>query len=293
MAPLYIVAQGDSLSHAAPLYGLTSTDEWLFVLKGLIEAAYGVPVIARNFAIPGTSTGQMVGRNNAFSKYGKPDFAFIRAGTNNNNGTTTVAAGATSTVVPLQAGFGAQYSSGSGIIIGGQKRKITAISSDTVTVPALGSAPASGTAVTMDGEADFASMIAAATAAGCKRLIVMGEHMQNYPGGDTLNAELGTASNWRTLQRLAVQDALALGLDIIYVDNLAYMRGLIGNGAGQEAIGSWCWSAYNSPPGDYHLNSVRTRGTGASGGHDVLAASAFAAIQDKPDWVKAIQALAA
>lgn len=292
----YYQHNGDSLGHCAPFYFTIPSDEWPYRLKLLLSVApYNGNILLRNLAIPGSTSGQMVGRDTCLTEFGAPDMLSVYTGVNDNGAATTVASAASSTVFTLQAGFGVQYGARSWIVVAGNSRQILSIATDTITLAvALPSTPSVGATVTMDTKANIVQFFQDAYAAGCRRSICVGQHYQNYtPGGDTTSVEATGPAALRVIQKAVVTQLQGANYDIIYIDNYLAMSALIT--AGTETQNSLCWSAYSTAPGNYHLNSKRTRG-GPNGGHDVLALNALGSsasqkgIAAQASWIKAIKA---
>jgi hypothetical protein len=286
MTTIALAGMGDSLT--APYgYGNTPADTHLYRLVALLRAKYpAIGFIMRGYGIGGNTTAQMVARFGAMTQYEVPNIGILYGGANDGNGATTVNGTATTTSVPLQAGLGTLYGAGSWIQVAGASAQVLSVSGDTLTLTAataLASAPASGAAVAIDTRRNLAQMGKLLLAAGCKRMLVHGQHMKNWAtgqGGDTLTTEESYYASCRVAQQGAVADLVTAGADAVYVDNLAAMRALISSGA--EAANSNCWAPILN---NQHLNCTRTRAdaAGRAGGHDVLAANAFAAL--KPVWL--------
>jgi hypothetical protein len=228
-------------------------------------------VLIRNFGISGNTTGQMVARQAVLTRFEVPKIVVIYGGTNDAQYATTVQAGSTASVVNVAAGFGANYQPGSYLLVNGVSRQIASVATDAITlVTALGGAPTAGQAVALDTQTNLQTIATFAIAAGCNRLIIVGQHYFNFStGGDTTTTPLAGNATLRTLQQAA---ATAVGAT--YVDAYAYFRGLIV--AGTETQGSFSWHVFDSNP---HLNPL---------GERYLAASYLSSIVGQPTWLAAL-----
>jgi len=287
MTKFAIPFMGDSLTTSAPGYGLTAADEHPSRTGQALQALFPQhEIVVRAVGIGGNSTAQMVGRKKAMTQFEVPALAVLYGGANDPSLSSTVNGGsATTTSIPVQSSSGQYYAVGSWVKISGERRQIAAIVGDTLTLAAaLSSAPANGTAVSIDTEFNLLELALYLKSAGCTRVLVHGQHMKNWTaGGDTLVAEEAVYAGLRIAQKAAVADMIGQGIDAAYCDNLTAMRALISSGA--ETLGSNCWSAMTD---NQHLNCRRTRGdaAGRAGGHDVLAANAVSAITSA-GWVRA------
>lgn len=285
MTVFAIAFLGDSLTTSAPGYGLVAADEHPYrTVERLRGARPGLSIVPRAIGIGGNTSAQMIARKAACTQFEVPRIAVLYAGANDAGASSTAAAGATPTIITVQSGAGPIYGAGSWVTIGGEDRQIAALNGDTMTLATpLSTAPAAGAPVTINTRRNLVELGQWLMGAGCGRVLVHGQHMKNWPsGGDTLVAEEAAYAALRTAQRAAVGDLVSLGVDAVYVDNLAAMRALIASGA--EALGSNNWHAL---PNNQHINCTRTRGDaqGRSGGHDVLAANAAAAMLARADWL--------
>lgn len=122
--------------------------------------------------------------------------------------------------------------------------------------------------------ANIVAMAQALVAKGTNFIVVIGQHYKNWSsGGDTTTTQEATYAGLRTAQQNAVAALVAAGINAIYADMYAIMRGLIVDGT--ETQGSNCWSAVAN---NQHLSSKRTRDGVHDGGHDVIGKAVAAAI---------------
>ena len=249
MAKRAIVAIGDSISYSLGGGGLVANQFYPARLQAAFAALGITDVIARNFGVSGNTTAQMIARMACLNQYETPYIGVIEGGINDGaNGSSVSGSGATTTSIPVQAGHGARFTVGGYVVINGQSRLVTAISTDTLTVsPALSAAPTDATAVAHDTAANIVVLGQYLLAAGCSRLIVLDCHYMNWSsGGDNGASQNATYAAIRTAQAAA-----AATLGATYVDAYNYMRALIADGTYTQ--GDYRWHIADS---NVHLNAA-------------------------------------
>lgn len=300
---------GDSLTHNIAGYSgqgstraFTYDQKWPALVQNEVNSAGG-SMIALNCGRAGDTSGQMLQRAGCMTYYVRPlRIATFYPTTINDTGhpTTVNGSGATTTVIPLQTGAGQWVPAGSYVFIGGVSVQIASVATDTITLAtALASAPASGTAVTIDTYGNTMAMVgavinaqaamqgvvvptgqsltatvAAMQAAGAiiPKITIVGRHYDNWAsGGDTPTTQGTAEAAARVIQQNAVTAINAVpGLQAIYVNLYTYMAALITNGPYTQGDSGW-----HDFVGDVHLDYVTP--TGLPGGEQILRDAVFLA----------------
>lgn len=181
--PHLTVHVGDSLTHnySQPC---TPGKMWPTQLKGLLQSL-GANIRPYNQGISGNTSGNMRGRMANYVINGVPEVAFIGTATNDlSPGTVAASPSPTATGVSVGSGEGAKYSIGGWIVINGQSRQLTGVSTDALswTTP-LSGAPTAGTTVSHDTTQNFTDIVNYLIAAGTTRFMLIGPAYVNYAGG--------------------------------------------------------------------------------------------------------------
>src|SRR5690606_5423523 len=157
-------------------------------LEDLLRAE-GYGRTALNKGVSGDSTANIIARLPAVIAGGRGDFAIVYAGTNDLGSISTVQASPppTTTTFPVASCRETGYGVGGQITVGSEKAVILSRDGTLLTLSApLPSAPAAGTAVGIDTEANLVTIGRALQAAGYRKIVIGGQHFWNLAsGGDT------------------------------------------------------------------------------------------------------------
>ncbi len=212
------------------------------------RVAAAVPQLGiRNHGQSSDSTCKMLSQVDAFLSRGVPDVATIYGGSNDLP--TTVAATPAPTATVFDVANAGDLAVDGWVIVGGESRRIAAISGTTVTLEtALSAAPAAGASVEIDTQNNIESWLAAVKAAGTPTVGVIGSHYLNWPSaGDTPTAEQPARAAIRARQQAAAQAQGA-----VYVDTYLHMRDLIVQGS----VAQGDWAVWHQGVNNTHLTAA-------------------------------------
>lgn len=198
-APHLAVFIGDSLTHG---YSQPCTPGKMHPsqLKTLLQAM-GANIRPYNQGISGNTTSNMRGRMANYLQLGVPEMAVIFGGTNDTTsaaGTIAASPAPTTTGVSVGAGEGVKYSVGGWVVINGQSRQLTSVSTDAIAWTTPITLPVAGNTVYHDTSQNIQDIANYLIAAGTDRVMVIGCAYVNYASGSGDYYSITTVSSATT-----------------------------------------------------------------------------------------------
>lgn len=197
--PHLAVHVGDSLTHGYQ-QPCTPGEMWPSQLKTLLQGL-GANIRPYNQGISGNTTSNMRGRMANFLQHGVPEVAFIFGGTNDTvaaAGTIAASPIPTTTGVSVGSGEGVKYSVGGWVIINGQSRQLTSVSTDAIAWTTPITLPSAGDTVYHDTSQNIQDIANYLIAAGTDRVMVIGCAYVNYASGSGDYYSITTVSSATT-----------------------------------------------------------------------------------------------
>ena len=262
-APLAIACMGDSLTENT-VWNVPVGSMWPG-LVGAALAATGCSVRVRSWGIAGDTTPGMVERFGVMTQYEVPAVACLWGGTNDQANSTSVAALTCSgTTAALTTTRAHGVANGASVTVSGATPAgYNGTFAATVTGPrsltyTVGSTLAAGSGTilaaspltTAQTQANLSSMIATLRAAGCNRVVVIGQAYQNIVGGDTVTAKYAPYDDVTGIRSAQIGAVTAAGPGVVYADLYGAMKARIVAGIDVQNSASW-----HVTPTNTHLNA--------------------------------------